>query len=411
MGFKSEERNLVGIPLKPKLIVFLSHPIQHYVPWLVELSQKMNGALRVVYASRHGVDVSTDPEFGLAFSWDMELLNGYENEFYDFAAADSSPAAGFAGIQFPGIYEYLKRERPCAVMIFGWLYLGYWQVAMAAARLGIPYILRGESNLLNKGSRLWWSLKKAAVGRLCRRAGICLAIGSRNADLFAEYGVPSERIRIAPYFVDNEFFIRASDRLRVTQDALRIKFGLPLDKLVFVFMGKLIEKKHPEDLLHAWKMLPAADQSRCALLYAGSGAILDRLKDAARNFGDSVVFSGFLNREELPQAYVASDVLVLPSDHRETWGLVVNEAMACGLPVVVSDNVGCAPDLVIEGQTGYVYPCRDIEALSKRLSAMVQHFGTARRMGCYAREHVTSVASVEHCVEQCLSAISDFKKN
>jgi glycosyltransferase involved in cell wall biosynthesis len=392
--------------LNRKLLAFVSHPIQHYVPWFAALQQELGGGFRVIFSSRHGVEASEDREFGKVFSWDMNLLADYEHEFYGAAPPRSSPAAGFRGIRFPGIYEYLKRERPAAVLIFGWLYYGYWEVALAARRLGIPYLLRGESNLLNQKSELKWWIKQRTVGVLCRGASRCIAIGKRNAELYLAYGVPSEKIRTAPYFVDNEFFGNSADSLRKDRGVLKTQFGLPPDaETVFLFMGKLIEKKHPDHLIKAWSRLPDDLRAKSAVLFGGSGSMMTSLQHQARN-GGRTAFAGFLNRNDLPRAYAASDALVLPSDAGETWGLVVNEAMASGLPAIVSDRVGSAPDLVVPGKTGYTYEYGNIEKLTECMERVMRE-QIASMMGSAARAHV-EVASVRRATDAVVGVMNEL---
>jgi len=388
--------------MRPRLAAFLSHPIQHYAPRFAALGRRMGDDFRVIYSSRHGVDAARDPEFGETFAWDMDLLAGYAHEF-EPDARRHSPAAGFWGIRFQGARERLRHLRPRAVMTFGWLYAGYWEAARAAASEGIPYLLRTESNALAKGSRLRWRVKDWTAGRLCRGASACLAIGTRNEELYRAYRVDPQRILMAPYFVDNEWFAREAARLRGSRAELRRAFGLPPDALVFIFMGKLVAKKRPGDLLEAWMGLAPELKSRSAVLFGGNGELAATLR--ARAGGDSrVAFAGFLNRGRLPEAYAASDVLVLPSDAGETWGLVVNEAMASGLATVVSDRVGCAPDLVDDGATGRVYPCGDVAALRERLAACIRDPARTGAMGERGQDRV-ALASVGRSVEAVIEAL------
>lgn len=387
------------------LVAFLSHPIQHYAAWFAGLGERLGDDFMVVYASRHGLDAARDAEFGETFSWEMDLLAGHRHEFWPDAARQS-PGGGFLGIRFPGLAEYLRREQPRAVMVFGWLFAGYWQAARAAASHGIPYLLRGESNALSLGSVLKRRLKHWTVGRLCRGAERCLAIGTRNAELYRVYGVPEERILMAPYFVDNALFAREAVAQRTQRVRLRECFALPPDATVFLFMGKLVGKKHPDHLLEAWLGLPPALKARSAVLFGGSGAMAEGLKRRAA--GDRrVAFAGFLNRGRLAEAYAASDVLVLPSDQGETWGLVVNEAMASGVPAIVSDRVGCAPDLVVPGVTGVAYPYGDLEALRSRLADMISHAAARAAMGARAAAHI-EVASVQRSVDAVMAALEDI---
>jgi glycosyltransferase involved in cell wall biosynthesis len=388
--------------MRPRLVAFVSHPIQHYTPWFAALGQRMGEDFRVVFSSRHGVDAARDPEFGETFAWDMDLLAGYAHEFEPLARRHS-PGAGFWGIRFPHARERLRRLRPRAVMTFGWLFAGYWEAARGASMEGIPYLLRTESNALARGSALRWRVKDWTAGRLCRGAAGCLAIGTRNAELYRAYGVDPRRILMAPYFVDNDWFAREAARLRSARAELRRSFGLPADAFVFLFMGKLVAKKHPEDLLEAWMGLDPGLRSRSAVLFGGNGELAPRLRARAAD-EPRVAFAGFLNRGRLPEAYAASDALVLPSDAGETWGLVVNEAMASGLPTIVSDRVGCAPDLVAPGSTGEVYPCGDVEALRARLGKLVQDPAASAAMGARGAERI-AMASVERSVDAVMEAL------
>jgi glycosyltransferase involved in cell wall biosynthesis len=384
----------------------LSHPIQHFVPWFRSLHERLGDRFLVMYASRHGLDESFDREFGEGFQWDMDLSSGYPHIFVPTTGYVPNVNRKFWGIRFPNARKILDENGIGAVMLLGWQYLGYWQIAMAARRLGIPYILRGESNLLGKGGRWKWWLKTRTMGWLSRNAYSCLAIGRRNADLYRAYGVPDHRISTALYFVDNHWFASEAQRLLPQRDSLRDRFGLPRDAVVFLFMGKLIEKKHPDHLLEAWQLLPADLRQRSALLFCGSGSQSAVLRERS---GEErlVQFSGFLNRPQLPEAYAVSDVLVLPSDERETWGLVVNEACASGLPSVVSDRVGCADDLVADGASGFVYPFGDRVRLGECLAELVRDSGLRLRLGGSARERVSQATADAAAarVEELLNAI------
>jgi len=132
---------------------------------------------------------------------------------------------------------------------------------------------------------------------------------------------------------------------------------------------------------------------------------MNRAQNFAKNNGLPVSFTGFLNQTEIAQAYVAGDCLVLPSDYGETWGLVVNEAMVCGLPAIVSDRVGCGPDLVEEGITGSIFPFGDVDALAKKMIDLASDSRKAEEMGQRAKQLVLQNYSVEKAVEGTMKAI------
>ena len=164
-----------------------------------------------------------------------------------------------------------------------------------------------------------------------------------------------------PYGIDNEQFAARADAAAPRRARLRRDLGVPPDAVCFLFVGKLEPKKRVLDAIDAMAGAPSAAH----LLVVGHGAEAARARVRAR--GRAVSFAGFVNQGALPEVYHCADCLVLPSDHRETWGLVVNEAMACARPAVVGDRVGCEPDLVLPGETGWVFPSGDVKALAGAL--------------------------------------------
>ena len=169
---------------------------------------------------------------------------------------------------------------------------------------------------------------------------------------------------------------------------MRAAFGLPPEAVVFLFAGKLEDKKRPLDLLEAVARLPADLKSRVHVLVAGDGPLRGACERLAGARGWPVSFAGFLNQSRLPDAYAAADVLVLPSDAGETWGLVVNEAMASGRPAVVSRAAGCCADLVVENETGRSFECGDVAALADVLAGYARDPAAAARHGAAAAERV-----------------------
>ncbi len=385
-----------------RLAVCISHPIQHFSPWFAAMAGEPDIDLRVYYGSRHGQQESLDAGFGQKFSWDIPLLEGYNYEFLNNKSL--RPGVNkFFGVWIPDLLKRISMFNPHTVMILGWQLLFYWHAAICAKRLGIPYIIRGESNLLKRGSSFRWRIKTETIGRLCRGAAYCLAIGKLNASLYEAYGVPRERIKIAPYVVDNERFADYARRLRSDRDELRRTFGIPKDDTVFLFIGKLVPKKRPDDLVKAFLSLPQKVREWSSLLIVGDGVMRTSLEEIARGHAN-IRFAGFLNQSRIPEVYAVSDVLVLPSDAGETWGLVVNEAMASGLPAIVSDHVGCAPDLVIEGKTGFIYPLGDVKKLAEIMKLFVEQPEMISRLGKEAGFHIQEF-SIQRVVKEVQSVL------
>lgn len=374
------------LPSQPaRLLIVTSHPIQYQAPLFRSLAAARDLDPEVLFLTLP--DAAQQGEgFGLAFAWDQPLCEGYRwRQAVLRAGADL--AGGFRGLRVRHpLRELDGGDRPAdAVLVMGWQVEGLVQMLAAARRRGLPVLLRGDSG--DQPPRPW------AVRRLHRlllaQASAVLTVGEANDRFYRANGVPEDRRFASPHVVDNDFFAAGAARWAPQRPALRRRWGIPPQAFCFLFAGKLQRKKHPLDLLDALARLrPDSGGPAVHLLMVGSGELEQACRERVAAAGLPVSFAGFLNQGDIASAYAVSDALVLPSDHGETWGLVVNEAMACGLPAIVSDQVGCADDLVQEGETGLVFPCRDVAALSVALGAMARDPAAARRMGQAARERV-----------------------
>ena len=409
-----------------KVAIVSTHPIQYHTPWFRELARQQHIELKVYYAllpDRQQQSVG----FGDAFAWDLPLLEGYDWELLPNRRAEPS-LRGFFRSSTPDVYSKLAVTKPDVVIITGWQSLPLLQALWAARRLGIPRIVRGESNGLRTRPLLVRGLHRLLLSRF----DAFLAIGKLNREFYLDYGIPAEKVFSAPYFVDNQRF---TDQFRrdVSQRAdLRAGWNIddrepgktadgrpeigdrspssvarrsssPPGRTCFLFAGKLEPKKRVMDLLRAIEIASRA-QRNIHLLVVGSGELMEEARRFAESRSLPVTFAGFLNQTEITRAYAAADCLVLPSDYGETWGLVVNEAMACGLPAIVSDRVGCGPDLIEEGLTGGVFACGDAGALALKLQELASDPDKLVRMGKQASERIKNY-SIEQSVEGTVSAI------
>ena len=233
------------------------------------------------------------------------------------------------------------------------------------------------------------SAKRAAKRLLyplfLRRFAACLSVGTRSDEYFHHYG--ARRVIRSPHFVDYAAFATSAAVARDDRAAIRARWGIAPEATVALFAGKLVPKKRPLDLIAA---ATRAGRPDLHVLIVGDGEMRDACTRAVSDAGIRATFAGFMNQTGIPSAYAAADVLVLPSDAGETWGLVVNEAMACGLPAFVSESVGCAPDLVLEGATGHRFALGDTGALATLLTAAAADPDRLRRMGERARTHVAA---------------------
>jgi glycosyltransferase involved in cell wall biosynthesis len=380
------------------LALFATHPIQYQAPWFQALAAIPSLEVKVFFgmlpdAQQQGVG------FGVGFEWDIPLLRGYEHEVLTNRA--QHPALGsFGGCDTPGVMSRVREWAPDVAVLTGWHSKMLLQAWWACVRLGVPRIVRGESNAMRRRA-LW---KRGLHRVFLRGFDQFLAIGAANREFYRQAGVPARRIHDCPYFVDNERFAAAAGALRDRRAALRRDWSIPEGATCFLFCGKLIPKKRPLDLLPALQAACAIG-ARAHLLVVGDGELMARARAIVERDRLPVTFAGFLNQTEISRAYLAADCLVLPSDTGETWGLVVNEAMACGVPAIVSDQVGCGPDLVIEGSTGSTYPLGDVGALARRLVDACRRPDELQAMGVRARERVRSSYSVGNAVAGTVKAI------
>jgi glycosyltransferase involved in cell wall biosynthesis len=354
-----------------RLTAVLTHPIQYYSPWFRHLHAH---APEVELTVLHATEPTAEQQgvgFERAFAWDVPLTEGFRSITVRPAKpGDRIDSSRFTGLDVKEIGDAIERTRPDVVLITGWYSMTLVRALLACRRLGVPALYRGDTNLLSQ-PRGWRRPLAALKTRwLLRRFAGFLSPGVRSTSFLRHYGAPDHRIFRAPHAVDNEMFAAAAAKVQQRADraAARLRRGLDPDAFVVLFAGKLVPFKRPVQLVRAVARLGA----KATLLVAGAGPLDAAMRAEAERLGVSMVMAGFMNQRELGEAYGVADCLALPSDGAETWGLVVNEALASGIPCVVSDAVGCAPDLIRDGETGYVVPLDDGEAMAAALAAVRQ---------------------------------------
>jgi len=382
-----------------RVAMVTTHPIQYQVPWLQRLAATDGIDLKVFFAMIPD-SVEQGREFGVAFDWDIPLLEGYPYKVLENQAKLPSLTA-FSGCDTPEIYREIRRGRFDAVIVNGWVAKSCLQALLACRLSGTPCIVRGEANGLRP--RATW--KRWVHRMLLAQYSAFLSIGSNNRRYYLQAGVPDGRIFPTPYCVDNDRFSDAAEawRLESGHEKLCERFGLKPDRTIYLFSGKFVDKKRPGDIIEAVRRLSDVEKSTLQVLMVGGGPLGAELHSQAQ--GLPVRFAGFLNQAEITAAYAVADCLVLPSDHGETWGLVVNEAMACGLPALVSDKVGSAVDLVSPGQTGDVFRCGDVSALSELMSRYAAQPILLEQMGARARDRVCADFNFERVVAGVMVAL------
>ena len=327
-----------------KLAIVTSHPVQYNAPLFRLLSQRKKVAVKVFYTwGQTEQGIVYDPDFKKEIKWDIPLLDGYEKEFVKNTA--SKPNAGsFTGINNKDLIERIDRYNPDALLLFGWSFKSHLQV-LRYYKDKKKILFRGDSNLLDEpvGFSVKKMFRRIFLTWVYKHINTALYTGIANKKYYLAHGLQGKQLVYAPHAVENNRFndIDGSYIQRAMQ--WRKELGIGDEEIVFLFAGKLEFKKDPLLLINAFKELR---QKEIRLLVVGNGALETELKEAAKS-DHRILFLDFQNQQMMPVVYRLANVFVLPSKGPgETWGLSVNEAMACSLPVLVSNKCGCAKDVV-----------------------------------------------------------------
>jgi glycosyltransferase involved in cell wall biosynthesis len=387
------------------LAVIETHPIQYHAPVYRALNQQLGVPVTVIYGSDFSVAGYHDTEFGTTFAWDTELLSGYTALFLSRVASGGATRAD--GVSTGGLRDMLRAVRPTAVLIVGYSPRFHRQAWIEAWRSGCAILFRGETVDGTATSGLRSQMKRRALALAYRSCDRLLYIGQRSQAHFREMGVGRDRLEFSPYCVDVTPFA-TDEAARLQLRALtRRSLGQTDDRIVLLFSGKLSHRKGVDLLPAAVRAVPASLRERVTLLFVGDGAMRHELETQAAASGVPASFVGFQSQRALSAFYHAADALVLPSRHSETWGLVVNEALHHGVPCVVSDRVGCVPDLIEEGRTGQVCAADSAPALAAAIEAVQPIVGRAGiRQVCREKVSNYSITRAAEGIARAYAAVS-----
>jgi glycosyltransferase involved in cell wall biosynthesis len=381
-----------------KLAIVATHPIQYHIPWFKALSDSPGLEIKVYYACQPD-DRRQGVGFGHSFSWDIPMYDGYEWQVLDNKKKNPG-VDGFFDSSVRNMTDVLRRDRPDALVLTGWQGFPLLQALWSCIRLDIPRVVRGESS----GMKPRKLAARIVHQSLLSRYNAFLVIGESNYRFYAGYGIQDSKLFSCPYFVENERLIDQARTHREKRDAMRASWNIPRDAVCYLYVGKLTHKKRVLDQLAALKRAFQRNP-KLHLLVVGTGELMETARQFALEQKLPVTFAGFMNQTEITAAYVAADCLILSSDYDETWGLVVNEAMVCGLPAIVSDRVGCGPDLIKSGKTGERFAFGAIDALSDVMLSMAENRDRLTAMGESASDHVLRHYTVENAVEGTMQAV------
>ena len=369
-----------------RVLLVCTHPVQYTAPILRLMAREPRLDIQVAYCSLQGAEPGHDRDFGVEVKWDVPLLEGYPW----VQVPNKSPRPGverYFGLFNPGIWKLVKTGGYDAIISYaGYTQASFW-IALAAARFyRKPFLFGTDATTLAPSDGRNWKLriKRWIWPRLFGLASVVIVPSTRGVELMRSLGISADRLALTPYVVDNDWWAQQAEQ--VDRDQVRQAWGVPGGALVILYSAKLQPWKRPLDLLNAFALAEVAGSH---LVFAGDGSLRAELDARAKSLGlnERVHFLGFTNQSHLPAVYRGADLMVLPSDY-EPFGVVVNEAMLCGCPVIVSDQVGAGGDLISAGQNGYIFPCGNVDKLAALLREALSDRERLKRMGMAARQRM-----------------------
>jgi glycosyltransferase involved in cell wall biosynthesis len=393
-----------------RLLVVVSHVVQYSSPIFQKLAQDPRLEILIAYCSMQGAQPGVDPGFGVEVTWDQPQLEGYPW----VRVPNRSPRPGlgrFFGLLNPSLWKLIRGGKFDAILVSGYFYASAWLAILAAKWYGVPILFTTDGhNLRTWVTQSHWKrrFKKFMVQRIFALGEVILAGSSGTVEYVKSLGFAADRIVLVRNVVDNAWWTKRA--AEVDRDAVRASWQIPVSATVILFCAKLQPWKGPLDLLEAFAR---ANVLNSHLVFAGDGPLRTSIEQRACELGVSerVRILGFVNQSQLPSVYCAADLLVLPSLY-EPFGFVVNEAMLCGCPAAVSDRVGAKYDLVRQGETGYVFPTGDVDALAAILRDVLSDSDKRRRMGAAARKRMETWSPREYVdgFVEALDLAAGFRK-
>lgn len=391
---------------KLRLAIIVSHPIQYYVPLYRRLAQRDDIQVKVFF-TWHGAQAAVfDRGFKQAVAWDIPLTDGYEFEVVPNISSDPG-THHFSGLRNPSLMQRVLAWQPDAVHLTGYAYDSHLKAMRTFHKLQIPLFFRGDSHLLDGPGGWKWPIKRALLSKAFKWPAAFLYVGHANREYYKAFGVPDSKLYYCPHTVEVSRFAEPDAEWGSQARRWRMDLGLTDQQFVLLFAGKFEDKKQPVALMRAF--LEFADQN-LVLVMVGDGELAPQVNALALNFPDRFRILPFQNQSRMPLVYRLGDLLVLPSSYGETWGLAVNEALACGQPVLVSDRVGCAVDLVRPGQTGEIFCASDWNDFGQKLKSCVNLANMVNRSKLTEFANQFDIAVTEQSLIHALTSILSFER-
>jgi len=369
-----------------RLAIVASHVIQYQDPFFRRLAKEADIDLTVVYCSDAGASSYHDADMNTTLRWDIDLLQGYRH----VTLRNFGFGSGYTRLINPGIVPSIAlNDYDAVIFMTGWGSISALLGIVACRMSQKPFFLYGDSSFPPAETTLQAKIRAFFIRTIFRLAAGFMYSGVLNAEYYRHYGGSPDSFFLLPWAIDNDRFEEASRLSENQRRSMRREYGIGNESTVFVFSAKLVERKDPMTLLRAFERMNYRRDA--AVLFLGDGELRARMQDFVRSRGlsERVHFAGFVNQTDLPAHYGISDVFILPSLY-EPRGAVVNEAMACGLPVIVTDRCGSIGDIVQPGENALIFGAGDDAALASHMDLLTINGSLRRRMAQRSREIIRS---------------------
>ncbi len=362
-------------------LVILTEIISPYrIPLFNELARRPGIELHVIFLAETDPDLRQWRVYKDEIKFSYQVLTSWRKRF-----------AGHNLLLNRGVGRALMAATPDAILCGGYNYVASWQALRWARRRGTPFLLWSESNLqdLRRNLAIVEFLKEQFLSRC---SGFIVPGRTARAYLRA-HNIEDGAIYTAPNAVDNELFSAAAEVAHREATVRRRELQVP--ERYFLFVGRLVPEKGVFDLLAAYAKLESTVRGDVGLVFAGDGVCRRQLEERASSISPGVIrFAGFAQRDQLASYYALACALILPT-YTDPWGLVVNEAMACGLPVILTPAAGCAVDLVREGWNGMLIPPHDVPSLASAMDNLARQPDLCATMGANSAQHISRYSARE----------------
>jgi glycosyltransferase involved in cell wall biosynthesis len=381
-----------------KLAIVTTHPIQYNAPWFKLLNERGFVVPKVFYTwSQVELGLKFDPGFNKAVKWDIPLLEGYDFTFVNNTSLNPG-SHHKKGIINPTLISQIESWKPDAILIFGWNFISHLECIKYFYKK-IPVLFRGDSTLLRKQFFIKKLLRQVYLKWVYHFIDYALYVGKENKKYFKKCGLKNSQLVFAPHAIDNNRFKDADGKYLASAIEWKQQLQIDTNAFVFLYAGKLETIKDPLLLI---SFAQKFKEQPVHFIIAGNGPLQNRLKDKAAN-NPQITFIDFQNQQKMPALYRMANCFMLTSKS-ETWGLCINEAMACGNVVIVRNTCACAPDLVENGTNGFVFDANNMDVLYQQCTQIISNTDLYKKMSFASTQLIQaySFTQIVTAIEKCL---------